>query len=1158
MKKYILVSILLIALIIVPASYVNAGIGSSVGHGINTFLTHLSALQTRLLRYVGLSPAALTNNTTTGTVACNIECQNDNPGGYFGYDFEHSKGTKIESIFNWQITPKDNYVGLYEMTHGIGFEIGQGGYTGPQIEIQNGQVVKKVIFSIWNSFSDHATAHPYSDWCSAGPADPSQGEFAVQCMLASNKTNPNQNFTWRDGVDYKILIERDEILSDGVVWKGTIKDMSTGQVTLIGKIKLDDQPPYKGQGLLAGHNGGFAEYYLGNNNRCLDAEYNKIIRKGPYLDGKWLAKRATFQNSFCITSKRYSPKPGVIVEEMGYGVNNPANPLQPARFVDQILWDLPNDLDISENPSIAVISPDGGVYGIGDTINIQWQLIGIPLASDELRIKIKNLSGGTVDANIPAILAASNSSYNYVVPAKLTVGSKYKVAIEGTINGLNISAISSNYFSIGSPSVSVVYPNGGEKLSMEKAYKIFWRSVGYANGYHAVVYLVNNNTGKKIEIGNSEAAIGNLDWMVPKTISDQNFNYGEGNFYKIKVDIVDGGQRVVKSDVSNATFSIVPQPPVTVYRDIYYSGGSQAYDLGSYTLSQMMAKGTLNDDISSVKIAPGYKVIFYEDDNFRGAAIIDIADDPNFVDDGWNDRVSSMVIEPSIVVDNTFATLVGAWTTSTFHPGYYGTNYIGDGNTGKGTKTATFKPTLPVAGNYKVFARWTAASNRATNVPIVINSTSGPTTVVVNQRLNNNVWFSLGTYNLNSTGASVVIKTTGTNGHVIADAIGFAAIDPLPPPRCDIITQRCVIGGTGPDCLSDADCSYHGTCGNGTCDECGGGAICTTNSECNLPTKCAVDPCTGDDKCVSGGSGPACSTNADCQQNRSTCGNGTCDVCGGGAYCTSNIDCTSLPTRCGTDPCTGEAKCVSGGTGPLCSVNADCLLSPRCGADPYGNAKCVLGGTGPLCISNLDCAPPPALHCNITTQTCTTGGTGPLCKTNADCLPEATTVIVDDTSATLVGAWTSSKFNSGYYGAGYIHDGNINKGAKTAAFNPVLSRAGSYEVYMIWSTASNRATNIPVDIIHASGTDTVIVNGNINGGKWNLLGTYTFNTAGGSVLIRTTGTNNYVVADAVKFVPVGTNPPPSNVTTFGDTIDGGNVFLFLAGIAEAFSGIFSR
>ncbi len=135
-----------------------------------------------------------------------------------------------------------------------------------------------------------------------------------------------------------------------------------------------------------------------------------------------------------------------------------------------------------------------------------------------------------------------------------------------------------------------------------------------------------------------------------------------------------------------------------------------------------------------------------------------------------------------------------------------------------------------------------------------------------------------------------------------------------------------------------------------------------------------------------------------------------------------------------------------------------------------------------------------------------------------------TEVIMDDTDGTAagvstIGAWTSSTFTPGYYGADYINDGNIAKGTKSVRFRPTLPSTGTYEVFAWWTAGTNRASNVPIDIVSASGTTTVVVNQQLTGSQWVSLGTYSFNAGTtGSVLIRTTGTNGYVVADAVRFL----------------------------------------
>ena len=70
-----------------------------------------------------------------------------------------------------------------------------------------------------------------------------------------------------------------------------------------------------------------------------------------------------------------------------------------------------------------------------------------------------------------------------------------------------------------------------------------------------------------------------------------------------------------------------------------------------------------------------------------------------------------------------------------------------------------------------------------------------------------------------------------------------------------------------------------------------------------------------------------------------------------------------------------------------------------------------------------------------------------------------------------------------------------------------------------WTAHANRASNVPVDVVHAGGLNTLSVDQRTAGGQWVPLGTFQF-TAGsaGSVLIRTEQTDGYVVADAARFV----------------------------------------
>ncbi len=134
-----------------------------------------------------------------------------------------------------------------------------------------------------------------------------------------------------------------------------------------------------------------------------------------------------------------------------------------------------------------------------------------------------------------------------------------------------------------------------------------------------------------------------------------------------------------------------------------------------------------------------------------------------------------------IILDNADTAgvlLSGNWTVTTSTAGYYGSNYLHDGNTHDGTTSARFTPTIPEAGQYEVFLRWTAFTNRATNVPVEVRHSGTPVfTTTVNQQAQGGVWVSLGSFNFaagaSAQNGSVTLRNTGTNGYVIADAVRF-------------------------------------------------------------------------------------------------------------------------------------------------------------------------------------------------------------------------------------------------------------------------------------------------------------------------------------------------------------------------------------------------
>ncbi len=141
-----------------------------------------------------------------------------------------------------------------------------------------------------------------------------------------------------------------------------------------------------------------------------------------------------------------------------------------------------------------------------------------------------------------------------------------------------------------------------------------------------------------------------------------------------------------------------------------------------------------------------------------------------------NDTAS---VNSAIIVDNAAAsgvTLTGAWTASTFTAGYYGSNYIHDGATGKGSKSVQFAPALATAGDYDVYIRWPAKYQWSGSTPVTVNSASGATSLTVNQEEASGKWLHIGCYPFlaGSTGTVTIANTgTPTTTYVVADAVMF-------------------------------------------------------------------------------------------------------------------------------------------------------------------------------------------------------------------------------------------------------------------------------------------------------------------------------------------------------------------------------------------------
>ncbi len=131
-------------------------------------------------------------------------------------------------------------------------------------------------------------------------------------------------------------------------------------------------------------------------------------------------------------------------------------------------------------------------------------------------------------------------------------------------------------------------------------------------------------------------------------------------------------------------------------------------------------------------------------------------------------------------------------------------------------------------------------------------------------------------------------------------------------------------------------------------------------------------------------------------------------------------------------------------------------------------------------------------------------------------------IVIDDRDAKIIGQWVESTSLRPFVDGHYLHDENIDKGKKQVVFTPNIQTGGYYEVRLSYGASGNRASNVPVTIVHQDGQAEVIVNQSQSppiDGLFVSLGTYRFEADNrSSVTISNAGTDGHVIVDAVQFL----------------------------------------
>jgi hypothetical protein len=383
-----------------------------------------------------------------------------------------------------------------------------------------------------------------------------------------------------------------------------------------------------------------------------------------------------------------------------------------------------------------------------------------PLSEDDRGEEVAALQIALTNEGLYA--GAINGFYNASVTVSVKAfQKKYKINQAGYVGRLTRAKLNERYGCKTTPtpvqpSITITSPNGGEIWKIGETHNILWQSSGLTG--HLNIHLVNQVTLAESSISSVDIPLsGTYSWTIPSTLATGSYKVlifyaagdvtvnGYSNIFSITNSVaptpttctyfsytgwtacsLSGTQ--TRTIVSSYPTGCVGGSPVlsqtcvpavvTVYRAANYEWASQEYSVGSYTFAQMKAKDTLDNDISSVKVAPGYKVTFYDADNFLGFRLVKIEDDPSFVNDGFNDMASSMKVELASTTTYTLTTSATngtitknpdqstytPWTavnlTATPNIGYQFVNWTGDVSTTANPTTVVMTSNKSVTANF--------------------------------------------------------------------------------------------------------------------------------------------------------------------------------------------------------------------------------------------------------------------------------------------------------------------------------------------------------------------------------------------------------------------------------------------------------------------------
>jgi hypothetical protein len=548
----------------------------------------------------------------------------------------------------------------------------------------------------------------------------------------------------------------------------------------------------------------------------------------------------------------------------------------------------------------------------------------------------------------------------------------------------------------------------------------------------------------------------------------------------------------------------------------------------------------------------------------------------------------------NIVIDDPRAVTVGGWSpVRTFYNGSFygngsgvdtnsfGTNYLTHAQ-GTGANYVQFTPNIAVPGDYDLYEWHPYRAEASAGVPFIINYNGGSSTIFANQQTNTGNWSLLGRFNFLA-GTSGTVRITDAiaepTGIAIADGLKLVFVPPTSLPEAP--------GGLSASAISTSQISLSwfdnatnetgfvvgrslalggpyadvGTVAGGITNYTDDGLVSNTTYYYQVRATNFLGASTS--------SAPASATTQGSPAPPSITSQPHDVAVAAGQDASFSVTASGSPAPTyqwwfNNAPLSGaisagytktNAQLSHAGTYLVIVTNSLGAVTSAPATLTVGYSLTTTAGTGGTITRNSDQSVYPAGSTVTLTANPNNGyaflgwsgdagGSGnPLdfvlntnASVTANFVSTATEIILDnpDPGVSFNGSWSTGNTAAGRYGADYRFASTAAGGLLNAVYRPYIYTPGHYDVYLWYSQGSNRATNAPWSIYCQSGSITVSVNQQINGGGWLRVGValpFGQGTNGYVQLSNDTGySGSVVIADAVRFLYASALTPPAITT----------------------------